>query len=308
MFSAHFRRTPLAVMATGALAVAVGGCEVNLETEGVTATEARTFDVSGTPEVVLQTFDGSIEVHSWDRDAIEVEVEKRAMNQELLDQIKIAVEQDGNRVVVNVTGPGGEGFRGITVGNRISPTARLRVALPRKTNLQASSGDGAISIDDVTGTVKLDTEDGSVRASRVYGDIHVRSGDGTINMEKVEGRLDLETMDGSITLDAKPTFLRGRTADGAIRVQVAPESAMAEDWELTTGDGSIMLTLPTSFNAELDAESGDGSVQSSHPGIRTEERTGSDRQERRRTLRATMGTGGKILRLRTSDGRVRIES
>ncbi len=299
---------PLALVAVGALAIAASGCELNLETEGVTATETRTFELTGEPEVVVQTFDGSIEVRSWDRDSIEVEVEKRAMEQRLLEDIKISAEQDGNRITIKVTGPGREGFRGITVGNRISPTARLRVALPRKSNLQASSGDGAISIDDVSGTVRLDTEDGSVRASRVYGDIRVRSGDGTIRMEKVEGRLDLETTDGSITLDAKPTALRGRTGDGSIRLHVAPDTTMSEDWELTTGDGSITLTLPPSFDAELDAESGDGSVHSSHPGIRSEERTGRDRQERRRSLKTTMGAGGKVFRVRTSDGSVRIES
>lgn len=308
MFRAHFHRRPLALVATGALAVAAGGCELNLETEGITATETRTFQVSGQPDVVVQTFDGSIEVHSWDRDTIEVEIEKRAMEQKLIDEIKISAEQDGDRIVLKVTGPDREGFRGITVGNRVSPTARLRVALPRMSNLQASSGDGSIAVEDVSGKVTLDTEDGSVRAARLSGEIRVRSGDGTIRMEKVEGRLDLETTDGSITLDAKPTVLRGRTGDGSIRVHVAPDTTMVEDWELTTGDGSITLTLPPSFNAELDAESGDGSVHSSHPGIRTEERSGSDRQERRRSLRATMGAGGKVFRVRTSDGSVRIES
>ncbi len=308
MLGAHLRRSPLVFVTTGALAVAAGGCELNLATEGMTATETRTFQVSGQPDVVLQTFDGSIEVHSWDRDSIEVEIEKRAMEQNLLDEIQISAEQDGNRIIVKVTGPAREGFRGITVGNRVSPTARLRVALPRMSNLQASSGDGSIAVEDVSGKVTLDTEDGSVRAARLSGEIRVRSGDGTIRMEKVEGRLDLETTDGSITLDAKPTVLRGRTGDGSIRLHVAPDTTMVEDWELTTGDGSITLTLPPSFNAELDAESGDGSVRSSHPGIRTEERTGNDRQERRRTLRTTMGAGGKVFRVRTSDGSVRIES
>jgi DUF4097 and DUF4098 domain-containing protein YvlB len=196
----------------------------------------------------------------------------------------------------------------VTIGVHVSPSARLRVAIPRSSNLQASSGDGSITVEDITGTVGLDTKDGSVRAVRLTGDIKVRSGDGSIRMEKVEGRLDLETSDGSIVLDAKPTLLHGRTGDGTIRLHVAPDTVMAEDWDLTTGDGSITLTLPSDFNAELDAESGDGTVRSSHPGIRIEERDGADRRERRRSLRTTMGQGGKVLRVRTSDGSVRIES
>ena len=38
---------------------------------------------------MLDTFDGAIELHSWDRPEVEVEIEKRAMEQTLLDEIKI---------------------------------------------------------------------------------------------------------------------------------------------------------------------------------------------------------------------------
>lgn len=309
MFGPDLRRRGLAYVTTGVLAVAATGCELNIATEGISSTETQTFQISGQPDVVLETFDGVIEVRSWDRDTVEIEIERRAMEQSVLDEIKVSAQHDGNRVTLKVTGPARERFQGITVGNHVSPTARLRVALPRISNLQASSGDGTITVEDVTGRITLDTADGSVRAARIGGDIRVRSGDGTIRMEKVEGRLDLETSDGGITLEGKPSVLRGRTGDGVIRLNVGPDTVMAEDWDLTTGDGSITLTLPPGFNAELDAESGDGSVRASHPGIRLEDRNNGDREERRRrSLRTTMGSGGKTFRVRTSDGSVRIES
>lgn len=288
--------------------LALAGCEMNLQTEGLTARETRTFDVSGRPEVVLDTFDGAIEIHSWDRQQVEVEVEKRGMEQRLLDEMKIEAEQQGDRIVLKVTGPGRSEFKGVSVGVNISPQARLRVALPRDSDIEAKSGDGSIAIEDVSGRVILTTADGSVRAARVSGDMRVRSGDGSIRMEKVEGALDLETNDGSIGLDAKPTALRAHTGDGAIRVQVDPDAAMQSDWELRTGDGSVTLTLPAAFSAELDAESGDGAVRSSHPALKTDDRS-DDRDERRqRSLRATMGSGGRTLRVRTGDGSIRIQS
>ena len=76
---------------------------------------------------------------------------------------------------------------------------------------------------------------------------------------------------------------------------------------------SATLTLPSSFNTELDAETSDGSVRSSHPMLdsdRDERRSGEgsdQRRERRRVLRARMGEGGKSLRVRTGDGTIRIE-
>lgn len=289
-------------------AVSLAACEVNLNSEGIVSRETKTFKISGVPDVQLDTFDGAIEVHSWDKNEVEVEIERRAMEQALVDEIKVSAEQDGDRIVIKVTGPERRGgFDGIQVGVHFSPSAKLRVAIPRKSQLMAKSGDGSITIEDVTGKITLSTNDGSVRANRLSGEILVRSGDGSIRMERIEGKVDVETGDGSIGLEAKPTTLRAKTSDGSIRMQIEPDSAMAEDWDIQTDDGTVVLTLPTSFNGELDAETRDGSVRTSHPALSGEARSGEDREERRRKLKATLGSGGPTLRVRSGDGTIRIE-
>jgi DUF4097 and DUF4098 domain-containing protein YvlB len=289
-------------------AVSLAGCEVNLNSEGIVSRETKTFKISGVPDVQLDTFDGAIEVHSWDKNEVEVEIERRAMEQALVDEIKVSAEQDGDRIVVKVTGPSRRGgFDGIQVGVHFSPSAKLRVAVPRKSQLVAKSGDGSITIEDVAGRINLNTNDGSIRATRLSGEIMVRSGDGSIRMERIEGKVDVETGDGSIGLEAKPTSLHAKTSDGSIRMQIEPDSTMAEDWDVQTDDGTVVLTLPTSFNGELDAETRDGSVRTNHPALSAEARPGEDRQERRRKLKATLGSGGPTLRVRSGDGTIRIE-
>ncbi len=290
------------------------GCEVNLHTEGLSARETKTFKVTGQPQLVLDTFDGAIELHSWDRPEVEVEIEKRAMEQTLLDEITITSEQKGDVITLKVTGPTRQQFRGVTVGVHISPTARLRVAVPRHSNIQATSGDGSIRAEALDGNLLLTTADGSVTGSRLGGDIKIRTGDGAIRLDNITGNLDLETTDGSIGLgDAKPTVLKARTGDGSIRATIEPDTVMADNWELTTRDGAVFLTLPGLFNAELDAETSDGAVRTTHPLLgddRDERRDGEgrdERRERRRTLRSKMGEGGKLLRIRTGDGSIRIE-
>ncbi|MEW6321820.1 MAG: DUF4097 family beta strand repeat-containing protein [Acidobacteriota bacterium] len=295
------------LVVTPALLVAAA-CEVNLNTEGISARETRTFQVAGAPEVALDTFDGAIEVHSWDRAEVEVEIEKRAMEQRLIDEMTVTAEQTGDRIVVKVAGPSRREFSGVTVGVHISPTARLRVVVPRAVTLEAVTGDGAIQLEDLEGRVTARTSDGSIRALRVAGELTARTSDGSIRMERVSGRLDLETSDGSIVLEARPSLLKAKTGDGSIRVQVAPDAEMAEDWDLQTGDGSIVLTLPAAFDATIDAETRDGRVTARHPALATESRDGEDRDERRRRLTATLGTGGKLLRLRSGDGSIRIEN
>jgi DUF4097 and DUF4098 domain-containing protein YvlB len=235
------------------------------------------------------------------------------MEQSLIDQIKVEATQQGNKIVLKVTGPSRAEFGGVTIGVNISPTARLRVVLPRASNVVARSGDGSIRAEAVDGKIVLNTVDGSVTATRLSGDIRVRSGDGSIRLDKVTGKLDLETDDGSIGFEAKPSVLHVKTGDGSIRAQIDADAVMADNWDITTGDGSVTLTLPSAFHAELDAETSDGTVRSSHPLLedgRDERRGGEDsdeRRERRRVLRTKMGDGGKTLKVRTGDGTIRIE-
>jgi len=289
------------------------GCEVNLNSEGLTAQETKHFTVTGQAELALTTFDGSIELHSWDRNEIEVEVEKRAMEQGLLDQIKVDAQQQGDKVTITITGPARADRHGVTIGMHISPTARLRVAVPRNINITATSGDGSIRAEAIEGRLVLHTTDGSVNGSRLGGDIQIRSGDGSIRLDHTTGKLDLETTDGSIGLDVKPTVLRARTGDGSIRASIEPDTVMSDNWELTTSDGSVTVTLPGLFNSELDAETSDGVVRANHPLLpdeRQERGDGEDRderRERRRMLHQKMGDGGKTFRIRTGDGTIRIE-
>lgn len=291
------------------------GCEVNLNTEGLSARETLTFKVNGQPQVVLDTFDGVIELHSWDRPEVEVEIEKRAMEQSLIDEMKVESSEKNGVVRVKVTGPARADFRGVTIGMHISPTARLRVAVPRNSNVDATSGDGSIRAEAIEGRIVLSTSDGTVTGTRLGGDIQVRSGDGSIRLDNVTGKLDLETTDGTITVEARPTVLKARTGDGSIRATIEPDTVMADNWDLTTSDGTVVLTLPGSFNAELDAETSDGVVRTSHPLLgdsnearpRGEDENREERRERRRTLRSRIGDGGKMLRIRTGDGTIRIE-
>jgi DUF4097 and DUF4098 domain-containing protein YvlB len=293
----------------------LAGCEVNLNTEGLSARETLNFKITGQPNVVLDTFDGAIEIHSWDRAEVEVEIERRAMEQLLLDEIKVESSEKNGVVTVKVTGPTRSQFRGVTIGMHISPTARLRVAVPRNSNVQATSGDGSIRAEAVEGKLVLTTADGSVVGTRLGGEIQIRSGDGSIRLDDATGKLDLETTDGSIGIDARPTVLKARTGDGSIRATIEPDSVMTDNWDLTTSDGTVVLTLPGSFSGELDAETSDGVVRSSHPLIEDvneaadsgEDENRRERRERRRTLRSKLGDGGKLLRIRTGDGSIRIE-
>ena len=99
--------------------------------------EEKRFSTTGTPDVALSTFDGSIEIRAWDKPEVEVVVEKRASSKEAAQEIEIHTEQHGNQVTVDVKAPRMTGF-----AIHFSRSAKLIVSMPASSNVTAKSGDG----------------------------------------------------------------------------------------------------------------------------------------------------------------------
>jgi hypothetical protein len=67
-----------------------------------------------------------------------------------------------------------------------------------------------------------------------------------------------------------------------------------------TGDGSVHLTLPKDFKANLDASTGDGRIHTDLP-MQIQGEIG------KRTLRATLNGGGPGLYIHTGDGSIELQ-
>src|SRR5262249_7767494 len=134
------------------------------------------------------------------------------------------------------------------------------------------------------------------------GEMAVSTGDGSVTLEATEGDLDVDTGDGSVSVSGKLGVVKLHTSDGSITFRAEAGTTMKDDWSMTTGDGSIALYLPSDLGADLDAQTGDGS-------IRNELKLAAEGGEAtRRSLRAKIGAGGRTLKLRTGDGSIRVKS
>jgi DUF4097 and DUF4098 domain-containing protein YvlB len=279
------------------LALAVAGstaCSINLNAEQYVNKEHKTFAVTGKADVELKTFDGSIEVTSWDKPEVAVTIERRADTQAEAEALKVTAEQSGNRVVIHAVKPERSESQ-VQVGFHHGRSVRFVVSVPRTTDLNATSGDGSISVSGITGRVDARSGDGSIATSDISGDVGLDTGDGSISADNVTGDLKINTGDGSVSVKGQPRGLIAHTGDGSVSVDVTSATTAAGDWELTTGDGGIHVTLPANFNAQLDAHTGDGGIDANDFGLRA---TGEDRND----LRGAIGSGGPTLRLRTGDG------
>jgi hypothetical protein len=295
---------PITRRILGAALLAVTGgwlsaCDVNIGVNagGVTAHDRKQYTVSGKPEVTLNTFDGAIEVRAWDRPEVSIDIEKRATDQEALNAIQITSEQSGNKISFDAKYPKRASDM-VHIGFSMSPSVRLVVSVPRETDLSVTSGDGGLVIERVTGRVELHTGDGVIKGTDLAGELKAHTGDGAMTFEGINGRVDIETGDGGVKLSGKLQGLRLKTGDGSVWIRADVGSAMADDWEVRTGDGSVALELPPVFDADLDADASDGLVHLQNLDVAAGRGA--------HAFRGKIGSGGHTLRLRTNDGTITV--
>jgi hypothetical protein len=282
------------------VAVSSAACSIDVRGEGAVVREEKRFTVTGDPELNLRTFDGSVQLKSWDRKEVLVEIERRGPDTDTAKALVVNATQDGNRIVVDAPNPSSKRDV-IHIGSSQSPSVSLIVTAPKKMIADVLTGDGSISADDLVGNVVLNSGDGSIRARHIEGRLRVRTGDGSIAITDAAGQIEANSGDGSIELGGRFDAIDVRTGDGSVRVEVFDGSSLKGDWSIGTGDGSITLRLPNALDAEIDAHTGDGGVNAT--GISgVAERS----EEERGTLRARVGKGGRTLRLRSGDGAINI--
>jgi DUF4097 and DUF4098 domain-containing protein YvlB len=290
---------PVLLTTAAAVLLSTGACVdiVGADFQRYVDRQEKQFSVTGKPDVSLATFDGAIEIRPWDRQEVQLIVERRASSKELADEIEIHTDQQANRIVVDVKVPRHEGY--LHVHHR---SAKLIVSMPAESDVLAKSGDGAIDVEGIAGRIELRSGDGSIRARRLDGDVNVQTGDGSIRLEAVKGALRVNTGDGSIIADGTFTNVRARSGDGSIRIGAEPGSASSGDWDIGTGDGAVTVALPSGFNAEIDAHTGDGRIH-----LQDLTLTNVTGRIGRNTVRGRLGEGGSLVRIRSGDGSITLK-
>ena len=180
----------------------------------VTAQETKTFSVSGAPRVTINTFDGRVTIHGWDKQEVTYNATKSAHDEESLKQITIDAQQQGQAISVNARSEHGH-----------SGSVSLDVYVPRQTSLHVSSGDGALNLDGVSGQITLRSGDGPIEVANGGGQLQVNTGDGLIRVIRFDGQVDARTGDGAIALDGNFNAVSARTGDGEISLTVPAGSS-----------------------------------------------------------------------------------
>jgi hypothetical protein len=290
----------LSILAIAFVGAAGIGCSIDVRGDEIVVREERRFTVGADLELVLETFDGAIEVQSWDRAEVLVEIERRAAGAAEARALDVTSAQQGNRLSITALSPTRNRDESVVqIGQ--SPSVSLRVSAPARLTLDARSGDGPIAARGLSGRITLRTADGPVNTDRAAGAVSINTGDGPVVVRDIRGTLDLHTGDGAVDVSGRLEALRLATGDGPVRVDAGEGSVMKSEWTVETGDGAITVRLPGAFDAEVDAYSGDGRISIDGVGNATSQ--GDDRPSQ---IRTRLGNGGSTLRVRTGDGPISV--
>src|SRR5919107_1262474 len=197
----------------------------------LTARESNSFQVSGSTRVRVETFDGSVTFHAWDKNEVSYTAVKRAFDEREMKGVKVAAQGGGSEVTLRAEFDKSfahvyHEHAGRVTSYSSDASAEFDVYVPRNATLFVSSGDGRLRVDGVSGELELHTGDGTIDVTGSRGRLRAETGDGRIRVEDFDGDADARTGDGRITLDGNFRSLSARTGDGTISLAL-PEGSNA---------------------------------------------------------------------------------
>jgi len=237
---------------------------------------SKTYNISGKPDLRVETSDANIRVSTWDQNTIEAKVitSRYKIGQ---DGIRVDERQNGDAVEIEVHYP----HHNFSFGDWGNHRVDIIIQMPRE------------------GKVNLHTGDGRIELSGLKGLMELKSGDGSEELENVDGKLRANTSDGHIRASGRFDELEVKTGDGHVDVRATTGSTLATGWRLETGDGSVSLELPGDLGADVDLHTGDGHIDLEMP-------VSTSGQLRQNEVRGKLNGGGNLLTIRTGDGSIRL--
>ncbi|MFT5089067.1 MAG: DUF4097 and DUF4098 domain-containing protein YvlB [Candidatus Latescibacterota bacterium] len=232
----------------------------------------REVDTKKGGKLVLDSDRGPIEVESWDKDVVQVLVEKRAdvftkeeASRLLADfELDLTVNDGGREIVLNGESSNSRRSNSLDV--------RFTIKVPMRYNVAVKTGGGGINIGDLQGNVDAETSGGGIEVGQIKagsvdistsgggltikgvdgGNVRAETAGGSINIGDVTGDVEAETSGGVIHIGRVDGVLNAETAGGGIHVKKGGKTSVVE-----TSGGSINIDAA---DGPIDADTAGGSI------------------------------------------------
>ncbi|HEY6210637.1 MAG TPA: DUF4097 family beta strand repeat-containing protein [Vicinamibacterales bacterium] len=258
----------------------------------------QTVNVAKGTKLDVNNFAGDVNIKTWDKDAVRVEV------------------NHSDREVVDIK----QGEQTLTIRSRSvrgGPPRSLdyTITVPGWMPIAVAGTYADVTIEGAGGDVNVDTTRGDITVRGGSGFVSLKSVQGLITVEKSKGRLEVrgvnegirladisgdisaETTNGNIILDrVDSSNVDLYTVNGTISYDGAIKDKGV--YRLTTHNGSITMPVPEKVNATMTMRTYNGSIRASFP------LPSSDPDRRNRRLAMTLGNGSAHVELESFGGTI----
>lgn len=232
---------------------------------------AKTYPLAADGIFSLGNTNGVVRVTTWSKPEVEIKAEKSASRESDLRKLEIKISAEPRAVTVETIYPH-------------RPFLRAKVIY----DIHAPEG---IRLG------RVGTTNGNVELSGKYSDVRAGTTNGDIRLDSVVGALDVSTTNGSIKAEDILGRVKADTTNGGINLGLRD---IKEAIDAETTNGSITLRIQGDLNADLNARTTNGRVNTDFP-ITIQGTVGSNRR-----IEGKIGSGGPRISLHTTNGSIHI--
>ncbi|MCK4504979.1 MAG: DUF4097 family beta strand repeat protein [Candidatus Aegiribacteria sp.] len=221
--------------------------------------------------IYVATFNGDIDIEWYHEDEMSLEITKSSWrSEEELEKAEVVIITDS---ITSITAHKLDDSADVGVS--------LSLLLPMRTAIRV-----------------LETSNGDVTVNDGIGNAEVNTSNGDVTFSNFDGTVDIKTSNGDIIVWGG-TLTEAKTSNGSIEAgiyNIPPEGIV-----LDTSNGNIIIKVLQGLNAQINMDTSNGSITIDAEYLTDVRISDSDG-------RATLGEGGPIIRLDTSNGDIEVST
>jgi hypothetical protein len=257
----------------------------------------------------LETFNGPVEISGWDQNTVDISGTKYGPTQQAADELNVNVEHSADSVSIRVLRPS---------ERRNNMGARFVIKVPRTTLLdRITTSNGAIRTSDGSGPARLRTSNAPIRVNGLNGSLDAQTSNGPVDLTDVDGDVVAHTSNGQIHGERLNGTLEATTSNSGVHAEItSPDRPI----RVETSNGPVELTLPDGFGRDVRVNTNNSWITLHLPGtvnahvmartnnssISTDFDVRMQGEFSKNHMDATIGNGGALLDLSTSNGAIRL--
>jgi DUF4097 and DUF4098 domain-containing protein YvlB len=267
------------------------------------------YNLAANGRVVVETFNGSVEISGWDQNTVDISGTKYGPSERAADDLKVNIDNGPASISIRVIRP---------TERRNNQGARFVIKVPRGALLdRITTSNGAIRTVDGAGPARLRTSNGPIHITGLRGTLDAQTSNSTIDLVDVDGDALVHTSNGRIHAERLSGALEAITSNSGVHADLtSPDRGI----RVETSNGPVELTLPAGFSREVRVNTNNSSVtlrlptsvnarvlaRTSNSSISTDFDVTMQGEFSKNHLDATIGSGGPLLDLSTSNGPIRL--